>query len=200
MPARRPPVEFVSYDEALNLLRQHRIEEAPQGEARLHLRLMDDDDVVQLHLAGRDCSTAPVRGANRVAVEKIELGGVVEQILHKLNVSEALLIPVGKWRMVFDAVAFSLASNADWQEIDAVAAVQLHTRDPLMCGPVDFHTVRALLDALFKDAETPEQGLSIITTAVPILIEVVPEGAVRIGVASAVLADEIVELVGSARS
>jgi len=200
MPARRPPVEFVSYDEALDLLSQHRIEEAPEGGERCFLRLQDDENVVHVHLAGSGCACEARPGAQRIAAEKPELGGIVEQILHKLNLSEVLLIPVGKWQKVFDAVAFSLAAHADWQEIDAVAAVQLHTRDPLMCGPADFHTVRALLDALFKDAEAPDQGLCLITTAAPILIEIVPDGAVRIGVASAVLADEIVELVSSARS
>ena len=107
--------------------------------------------------------------------------------------SQILMFPVGKWRSVFDAVAFSLASNEDWQEVDAMATVRLNTRDPLICEPGDYHTVRALLGALFSDAQSRDQGVTILSTAKPFIAEVVPEGCVRVMVGSQVLADEIVD-------
>jgi hypothetical protein len=153
-----------------------------------------DDDVVQLHLTGGSGCSSPHAGAQVVNVPTEQLGGVVERILHKLNLYDVLLMPVGTWRRIFDTVAFSLASCEAWQAIDAAATVELNTRDPLVCGPSDFHTINQLIGALFENADNPDQGLMLVTTTAPLLIEIVPDGAVRISVASAALADEIVEL------
>jgi hypothetical protein len=56
-----------------------------------------------------------------VSVEKDRLPKTVEHILHKLHLSQVLLIPVSKWRHLFDAVAFSMAENEEWQAVDTAA-------------------------------------------------------------------------------
>src|SRR5690606_33903642 len=104
------------------------------------------EGMVRLHLTCPESGSAPVDGARVVQIEKPRLSKVVEHIMHLLNFEQVLLIPVGKWRKVFDAVAFSLASNEDWQAMDATATVELNTRDPLLCDPGDFHTVIALIE------------------------------------------------------
>ena len=114
-------------------------------------------------------------------------------IIHKLHLSQVLLIPVSKWRHVFDAVAFSMAENEDWKAVDSAAAVALNTRAPLLCEPVDFRTISDLVKALLSDADRPEQGLMITTTASPVIVELVPDGAVRISTGNQVLADEVTE-------
>lgn len=187
-------VEFVKHGEAEQLLEEQRIAPAVAGNDCIHLRMADDEDVVHIHLACPESRSTPNEGAQVVPVPKDQLGGVVERILHKLNLYDVLLIPVGKWRKIFDAVAFSLATCEAWQEIDAAATVELNTRDPLVCGLSDFHTINELLGALFANAENPDQGLMLVTTTAPLLIEAIPDGAVRISVASAALADEIIEM------
>jgi hypothetical protein len=187
-------VEFVEYGEAIELLREHGIREVPDGEERVWLELSGgDDDVVHLHLACGESTTPPRAGAGVVPVDKKQLAASIDQIIHKLHLNQVLLIPVAKWRRVFDAVAFSLADNEEWQAVDTAATVELNTRDPLLCEPGDFQTIHALVEALFSDAETSDQGLMITTTAAPLMVELVPDGAVRISVGNPVLADELAD-------
>lgn len=186
-------MEFVSYEEVVDLLDEYGVDEVAESEERIHLNMCDAEGVVHLHLACPETSSRPRPGATVIPVEKSRLPKLVEHIIHLLHLSQVLLIPVGKWRKVFDAVAFSLAQNEDWQEIDAAATVELNTRDPLLCEPADFHTLIALIQALVQDADAPDQGLMFLATASPVLVEVVPDGAVRISLGSQVLADEVAE-------
>ncbi len=153
----------------------------------------EDQDTVRVHIACDGCTVTSLDGAEMVTVDRERLPHIVEHILHLLHLSQVLLIPTGKWRNVFDAVAFSLASNESWQEVDAAATVELNQRDPLLCTPADFPTLGELLAALYNDAESPEQGLSLVSPSAPILIEVVPAGALRISIGNRVLADEVAD-------
>ena len=191
-------MEFVDYAEAIELLKEQGIREVPGERDRVSLTLGENEDVVHLHLACRESTSNPHDDADVVSMEKERLPTVVEHILHKLHLSQVLLIPVTRWRQVFDAVAFSMAENEDWQAIDTAATVALNTRDPLLCEPADFHTLIHLIKSLMADAESPDQGLMITTTAAPVMVELVPDGAVRISVGNPVLADEVVETFGAA--
>lgn len=190
-------MEFVSCQEVADLLDEYGIEQVQEGQDRVYLRMNDGQGVVHLHLACRETQAKPRQGATPIAVEKDRLPKVVEHIIHLLHLNQVLLIPVGKWRQVFDAVAFSLAENEDWQEMDATATVELNTRDPLLCEPADYHTLIALIQALLRDAQTPDQGLVFVATASPVLVELVPDGAVRMSLGSQVLADEVAEAFAS---
>lgn len=192
-------VEFVDYDEAMGALREQGLREVPDGEDLIGLAMDDTDDVVHLHLAFAESSCPPHEGAEVVPVDKARLPDIVEHLLHKLHLSQVLLIPVAKWRKVFDAVAFSMADNEDWQVVDTAATVVLNTRDPLLCEPADFHTINALIKALLNDAENPDQGLMVTTTTAPVIVTLIPDGAVRISIGDPVLADEIMETFGSTR-
>lgn len=186
-------MEFVSPEEVAELFEEFGIERHNEGDERIHLQMNSGDGVVHMHLATRESASKPVKGATVVQVEKEKLPQVVEHVIHLLNLHQVLLVPVGKWRKVFDAVAFSLAGNEHWQEVDASATVELNTRDPLLCEPGDFHTLIALIQALLKDADSPEQGLNFVSTASPVLVELVPDGAVRMSLGTQVLADEVAE-------
>lgn len=192
-------MEFVDHGETIEALKEHGIREVPDGEHLTRLVMDDSPEVAHLHMACSDSTAAPHEGADVVPVEKDRLPDAVEHLLHKLHLSQVLLIPVGKWRKVFDAVAFSLADNEDWQAVDTAATVVLNTRDPLLAEPADFHTITALIRALLRDAESPDQGLMITTTGAPVMIELIPDGAVRISIGNPVLADEVVETFGSTR-
>jgi len=184
-------VEFVSYDEVNELLDDYSIVDVPDGEDRIFLEMDDGEGTVHLHLACPGCSAKPRAGAKVMPVAKERLAKTVHDIIMRLHLSQLLLIPVGKWRKVFDAVAFSLAQNEDWQQFDATATVELNTRDPLLCEPADFHVLEALVQSLLNDTDQPDQGLNIISTASPVLVELVPDGAVRLSLGSQVLADEV---------
>ena len=190
-------MEFVRYDEVIDLLREHGVTEAPSDGGRVYLEMADSNDVVHLHLASHDCKVSPHDGASVVRVDRDRLPPAVEHIIHKLHLNQVLLIPVCEWRKVFDAVAFRLADNEEWQAVNTAATVELNTRDPLLCEPGDFHTMNALVKVLLHDADSPEQGLMLTTTAAPVTIELVPDGAIRISFGIRVLADEVVEALGN---
>lgn len=187
-------MEFVSHDEVVDLLDDYGIEEVAEGSDRVFLRMAPGDGVVHVHLADKTCGCKPVHGAQVVPIEKDRLAQTLEGVIRVLRLHQVLLLPVGKWRKVFDAVAFSLANNHAWQEMDATATVELNTRDPLLCEPGDFHLLIELVATLLRDAEAPEQGLMFIATTSPVLVEVVPGGAVRISVGSRALADEVADV------
>jgi len=187
-------LEFVSQEEVDSLLGDYGIDEDIEADGRVYLRMIDDEGVVHVHLADKASSAQPLDGARAIPVDKEHLPKTLEHILHRLGVNQALLVPVGKWRKVFDVVAFSLASNAAGQEIDAAATVEMNTRDPLLCEPADMNTVIDLVTALIDNAETPDQGLMMLATASPVLVEVIPDGAVRICVGNQALADEVTEV------
>jgi hypothetical protein len=184
-------VEFVHEKEIDALIEDYNLSRVTEGDDRVYIRMEDSDDTVHVHLACAASQAEPVAGATMVSAEKDRLPAIIEHIIHLLHMEQIVLVPVGKWRRVFDAVAFSLASNEDWQEMDATASVELNTRDPLLCEPADFHTLIALIEALFNDADQPDQGIVMLTAAAPVLIEIVPDGAVRIALATPALADQL---------
>ena len=188
-------MEFVNEQEALEVLQECGLEQVPHGEDLIHLRMQSNDDSVFVHLADEQAGVEPAEGARVVPIAKQQISGVVEHIIHRLHLDQVLLIPVGKWRKVFDCVAFSLAENESWQEFDASATVELNRRDPLLCSPADYSTVIALIGALVSDAEEQSQGLMITATAAPMLLEIVPGGALRISLGNQAIADEVLETV-----
>jgi hypothetical protein len=109
----------------------------------------------------------------------------------RIHQGQTVLIPAGKWRTVFDAVAFSMASNEAWQEFDASATTMLNTRDPLLCEAVDEQLMVALINALMRDGENVEQSLFLVPVGAPVLMHIQPSGPVRVWYGNQVLADEI---------
>ena len=186
-------MEFISENEVYEVLKEFGIERVQVNDDRIELQMHSDDLIVQFHLASKESRATPHDGSETITIEKERLSNVVEHMLHLMHVTQILLIPLGKWRSVFDAVAFSLAESEAWQAVDAAATVELNRRDPLLCEPADFSTINELISALFNDAESPDQGLMLVSSSAPILIEIVPDGALRVSIGNQVLADEVSE-------
>lgn len=186
-------MEFISENEVYEVLKEFGIERVQVNDDRIELQMHSDDSIVQFHLASKESQATPHDGSETITIEKERLSNVVDHMLHLMHVTQILLIPLGKWRSVFDAVAFSLAESEAWQAVDAAATVELNRRDPLLCEPADFSTINELISALFNDAESPDQGLMLVSSSAPILIEIVPDGALRVSIGNQVLADEVSE-------
>ncbi|HWB20447.1 MAG TPA: hypothetical protein VG711_09125 [Phycisphaerales bacterium] len=184
-------MEFVGNQEVQDLLEEFGVEEVQDDDQRIFLEMQDADGVVHYHLTCPDAAAIdPFSGAKIVPMPKDKLGGAVDRVIHNLNLSQVLAMPVTKWRKVFDTVAFSMAGNEHWQEMDAAATVELNTRDPLLFEPADFPTLVALVTSLMKDADHPDQGLMLMAAGTPVVIELVPTGAIRMSFGTQVLADE----------
>jgi hypothetical protein len=186
-------LEFIPAEEAAGVMTDHGIESESPDEDHIYRRMRDGDTVQHHHVAivGTECS--PRDGAVVFEVAEDTIAEVVDHVLHKLHHSQILLIPVGKWRSVFDVVAFSLAANEEWQRIDAAATVELNSRDPLLADAGDLHLLCDLAKALLLDSEKPDQGLMLIAVGQPVVMEIVPTGGVRMSYGNQAIADEVGE-------
>jgi hypothetical protein len=164
-----------------------------QGDENCVLLNMDDSHVVEKHcLDNPDC--LPCGGDEETRCFDMPTEAMVESVvgaIHKIHEGRTLMLPVGKWRSVFDAVAFSMAEDEPWQEFDASATIKLNTRDPLLFESGDEHTLIELVKSLMNNGESAEQGVFVIPVGAPLLIHLQPSGPVKFWFGNSVLADEI---------
>lgn len=186
-------VEFISMDELSELLRSHGITMSSKDEEHAYLSMSDEAGSVHHHLALPGSDIQPREGAETSEASEEMMPSIIDSILHKLHHNQIILIPVGKWRSIFDVVAFSLASNEEWQAIDAAATVELNTRDPLLADAGDLHLLCDLIKALMQDSDKPDQGLSVLTVGVPVMLEIVPAAGIRMSFGTQAVAEEVAE-------
>lgn len=187
-------MEFIPADEAASVITDHGIEFESPDEDHIYLRMRDGETVLHHHMAVAGIECVPREGAIVHEISGDHLLDVIDRLMHKLHHSQLLLIPVGKWRSVFDVVAFSLAANEDWQEIDAAATVELNSRDPLLADTGDLNLLCELVKALMSDSEKPDQGLMMISVGQPVVVEIVPTGGIRLSFGNPAIADELAEV------
>lgn len=191
-------VEFVKTQNMLEILQDYGVKEQPPTEDELiYLSMADNVEAVHLHIASDTSQTPPRDDARVVQLPRSEMPQAIEEFIGRLHLDQVLLIPVHKWRNVFDSVAFSMADDEAWANVDAAATVALNRRDPLLFEPADHQTLRRLLRALMNDAEEPSQGVMLTTTTAPVLIDIIPDGTLRVSVGNPALADEVVETIAA---
>lgn len=190
-------MEFVEDSEIKDLLRDFKIDATEDGDL-MRLSMPDVETAVKMVVHVADADAGDTGDATVLESPPEQLVEILDGVLNRLHLEQVLIIPLAKWRGVFDAVAFSLAENEDWQEVDAAATVELNRRDPLLCTPADFGTLHVLLSALLSDADGMEHGVSMITPDRPLVVEVDPSGVLRMTFATRVLADEVADVVGTA--
>lgn len=126
------------------------------------------------------------------------LAQLVEDVLHKHKVTEAMVIPVGKWRAVCDLLAMELAADESWQDIDAEASLHLNSRNPLLLTTRDFHIIPKMLEALRRatsDDTTGAHDLSIVAAGVGLILEFRPTGALLMVATNPSFCAELTEMV-----
>ena len=187
-------MEFIDVGETSELLDPNGIKQHAQDDDHIFLR-MADESAPRKHLAVPERDIEPLPGADVMEFSLEQMPVVIDNILHKLHHNQLILFPVGKWRSIFDAVAFSLAENEEWQRIDAAASVELNTRDPLLCDTGDLNLVCELVKTLFHDSESPDQGLLVVTAGIPLVMEIVPNGGVRMTFGNEAVAEEVSEAI-----
>jgi hypothetical protein len=98
-----------------------------------------------------------------------------------------VVIPVGRWRHVFEAVAKPMSAHEHWREIDAAATVELNTRDPLSFEPAHHHLLRDLVSAVVSSGGGATQGVSVVAVGMRIVLEVLPDGQMIVFVGDAAM-------------
>ncbi len=187
-------MDFLPEQEINDLLAELGVTQHPEGEDCILLNMGEGHAAVKHCLDNSGCS--PCGGDDTTQCFDMQTGVMIESVvgaIHKIHEGQTVLLPVGKWRSVFDAVAFSMAEDEPWQEFDASATIKLNTRDPLLFESGDEHTLVELIKSLMKDGESMEQGIFLIPAGAPVLIHIQPRGPVKFWFGNNVLADEIRE-------
>ena len=184
-------MEFVALAEIWTELKGRGIVEEPRGSGDSLLTLDAAKHPVVLDLGPE----RPGPGvAFAVPTPPDKSAAVLEAVLHKLRLAPLYLVPVTRWRNILDVVAFGLAGNEAWQEVDSQASVELNSRDALVCEMRDLHTLRELVRVLLQDGDHAEDGLSqalaIVATGQPLVAHVTPGRPVRLVVGNSLVAEQ----------
>lgn len=183
-------MEFVEHEPTWNRLRKQGVVELDPRDPELHLDLDETSAVVALDVAASDHAQARRLPKAVVRVPRAEFGPIVEGVLHKLRIAESVVIPVGLWRRVFEAVAEPMAHHAQWTDIDTAATVEQNTRDPLLVLPSNLHLLRDLVNSVVSSGTAPDQGVTVVAVGVRLLIEVLPAGQMIIFTGDAALGQQ----------
>ncbi len=142
-------MEFVEPRQMTDALRGKGVVETASGElVHLSLEASRRGGTVALTASGPDGVPA---GAITVEVPADRLAATLETAIHKFHLFPLYLVPAARWRAIFATVAFGLASNPQWTEIDSEATVESNTRDPLLCDPGHLHVLRELVRVLLAE-------------------------------------------------
>ena len=186
-------MDFLSEQEVNDLLADLGVIQQADGDGCVFLQMTED------HSASKHClcnSDNPCDGDPNTTCLDMNTETMVNSLvstIHKIHEGRTLMMPVGKWRSVFDVVAFSMAGDESWQEFDASATIKLNTRDPLLFESGDEHTLVGLVKSLMNDGETKEHGVFLIPVGAPLLIHLQPSGPEKYWFGNSVLADEVRE-------
>jgi len=167
-------VEFFRYETYLKAVAEHGIVENRES-----------DDLVRFAIEGEDFWEIVFGGSDGerrlgVPVTKEQLPQRVEDVLHASGISEAAIVPVGPWRDVLDLAAFDLATDEDWQDIDAEAALHMNGRDPLALLPIRFHLVQAMAKSILEHGDKPGEAFTVVASDAPLLVEVRNDGTATV--------------------
>ncbi len=183
------PLEFLPEQEIAGLLAELGVTETPEGDSCVRMKMEETGCDIQDCLCTSGSCEDPEPSCN--VLDEDKLVEATCEAARRIHQGQAVLIPAGKWRSVFDAVAFSMATNEAWQEFDASATTMLNTRDPLLFESGDEQIMVALIRALMQDGKGVEQSLFLVPTGSPILMHIQPAGPVRLWFGNQVSADEV---------
>lgn len=195
-----PAVEFVSFDEVWpefktrGVIRQLGGSGRPSEDGPLELAIDAARRPVTIVLGGASGSTSAEQAAPHATIPcgDDRVASALEAVLHKLHLAPLHLIPVGRWREIFDAVSFELAAHDRWQEIDAQASLEQNSRDPLRCEARDLHMLREVVRALLANGEGgAAQALTIVATGQLLVVRVEPGRPLELHVGNAGVADQL---------
>ena len=188
-------MEFLEFDRAWRTLSEEDVVtlngDAPADLETLQIDYDERRDAHRTMFASKPDHESDVANAEILEIPRARAGEVLEHILHKLHFAPLLILPIGRWREIFDVVTPNLTDNEQWVAIDSEATVELNTRDPLICNPRDLHLLRTLVETILEHSETLDQGVSIAAVQAPLLVEVEPSGGVLLTIGNEGLADEV---------
>ena len=144
-------MEFVTFEEAWSLLRRLGVTKVTDAPNEMRFELADSPSVVVIDVAADDHPEIKSLPPEVRRVARNAIANFVEALVHKMHLQRTYVIPIGKWRQIFEAVSHGMVSNAAWRGVDTSASVELNTRDPLQFNLADAHTLRDLIKVILRD-------------------------------------------------
>lgn len=173
-------MEFVQYREVLPGLQEQGLIEAADDEGLIRLEIEPQPRLKTLHVRDPASRVPPYPDAVVLERPKADLNEILEQCLDRIHLAEVLVIPVGLWRDVIDCVAYDLAADEEWREIDALAALHQNTRNALAVTRGETCLLIDMVRSLLSHGSSPRHDLAITSDVVPLLVEVFHDGAVSL--------------------
>ena len=193
-------MEFVTFEEAWSLLRRLGLNKVTDAPNEMRFELTDSPSVVVLDVAANDHVDIKSLPKEMRRVPRNAIANFVEALVHKMHLQRTYVIPIGKWRQIFEAVSHGMVSNAAWRGVDTSASVELNTRDPLQFNLADAHTLRDLIKVILRDGRGIEHGITLCSDGAPLVIEVMPAGEMIIFAGRPDLAKQCEELLAHAKA
>ena len=156
---------------------------------------VDRDDAATLSIAVRPAADADFKLNTDSGAAIAEL---LDDVLHAMHIQSALVVPVGRWRAVLDLVAFDLAADEDWREIDAEASLHQRSRDPLEIPPDQRQTMLRLVAAVLNNGDAEQQDITILAPGVGVIIDVRHPAELRVTTANRVTLESLAGKLGAA--
>lgn len=160
-------VEFLSYEKAVENLKGMDVHPVESG---------DDEPLISFALEAEGAESASIGpqpdGAlpRTLSVQAEEIPSLLDTALHAFHVQDVMVVPAAVWREVLDLIAFDLATDEAWQDIDAEANLHARSRDPLLMSPDDRETLLAIVRGVLGHGESERVGLSILAVGSPVVV------------------------------
>lgn len=170
-------VEFLEYREVLPALMRQGLAEAEDDAGLIRLEFDPNPRLKCTHVKDPGSTFPPYPDAAVKEKAKDALPEMIRHVVAKMNLNEVSVIPVGAWRDVLDCVAFELANDEHWREVDALAAMHQQTRNPLVFAKAETPILGKMVQALLKGGTTPRHDIIITCDSRPLLLEIFHDGA-----------------------
>ncbi len=180
VPIGDPSVIFINYEDILPDLTAQGLIEVTDEQNLVRLEMGAESEVGVCHFADPASKVLPYPGAEVITRPASELPNIIEQMLGKLHLSEMLVIPVDRWRPIVDCIAFEMAADENWTEIDAMMAMHQNTRNALSVPRSETDVLIHMISCLLANAEGPQQDIIITSDVRPVIFEVFSDGALSV--------------------
>ena len=186
-------MEFLDHTEFLIALRPVGVRETTEGDSTSFTLTSDTHAGLTPSAVVFANAVAPddPRPSVWVSTPASALPDVIDSILHKEHLNEVALCPARTWGPIVDLVAFDLADDQRWNDIDAEVALHLHTRDPLMFSREDHRLVRRFAAQTVEHGEPGAHDLSVVAVGAPIVMNLVQTGRLTVWCGNPAIADVV---------
>lgn len=180
-------MEFVEYTTVLPALNDLGIVEVSDEVGIVRLELDPNPDLKSLHIRDPKSTVPPYPDAQVFQRPSKEIAQLVHHVIDRIHLTEVLVVPVANWQRIIDCVAFDLAQDEEWSDIDAIAALHQNTRNPLAVTRAETPLLIKMIRSLLTNGAQSAHDLIITSDVTAVLIEVFHDGAASVTIDAGVM-------------